>query len=144
MKIEYTFHPTKKCPIGVFENKKFFWGYHVYILLFWCEISCPGYVISRRYKGTNDEGGKQYEKRQELRKSNHLWQALQVVLQDVRKVTVVIGFAFAYVFMKAWDAEWDQRMKAQEEYMQKLYEQRIENGEHPLDAYKAIYGDSQS
>ena len=57
-------------------------------------------------------------------------------------VAITIGFAFAYVFMKAWDAEWDQRMKAQEEYMQKLYEQRIENGEHPLDAYKAIYGDS--
>ena len=59
-------------------------------------------------------------------------------------VAVVIGFAFAHMFLKAWDAEWDQRMKAQEEYMQKLYEQRIENGEHPLDAYKAIYGDSQS
>jgi hypothetical protein len=59
-------------------------------------------------------------------------------------ITVTIGFAFAYIFahilLKAWDAEWDQRMKAQEEYMQKLYEQRIENGEHPLDAYKAIYG----
>ena len=55
-------------------------------------------------------------------------------------VTVAIGFAFAHMFLKAWDAEWDQRMKAQEEYMQELYEQRIENGEHPLDAYKAIYG----
>lgn len=59
-------------------------------------------------------------------------------------VAITIGFAFAYIFLKAWDAEWDQRMKAQEEYMQKLYEQRIENGEHPLDAYKAIYGGSQS
>ena len=58
----------------------------------------------------------------------------------VGAVTVAISFAFAYMFLKAWDAEWDQRMKVQEEYMQELYEQRIENGEHPLDAYKAIYG----